>query len=494
MDGLPESEKAIGSRWVLSYKSNKDENITKTKTRLVAKGFMQREGMNYLQTSAPTPAGASVKTMLVVANEIGFKTYHLDVKQAFTKTQLDCKVVMKLPGGCGELSGKYVDLKKGLYGLKQSGLLWNDLLVDKLVSVHGMEQCMTDPCEFRLIREDKLVLIVAVHVDDMAVTGTRVDVSRLLVELNKDFETNDLGELSFFTRCTITQNAEKGLTSISQKTFIETLARRFDVTTTSPCPASPCANLGARVEGESGGTWPYKEAVGRLIWLVVMSRPDITNAVRAVSRHSNSPAEKHWKAVLQMIRYLLGTKDLSLTFEWGSGLEISVFADANYAEKADDRRPVSGVAVTVGKSSVSWFSSTQKTVTLSTADTEYVALGDGAKEALFVKGVLSFIIPSISENCIKVFVDNDGAISLAEKPLSSARTKHIDVRSHFIRELTRSKTISVEYVPTKKQRVDILTRPLTGAIFKEHRDSLMNLHGRISDSVYLCDSSSKFHE
>ena len=298
LDGLPEGEKAIGSRWVLSYKSNKNGNITKTKARLVAKRFMQREGVNYLQTSAPTPAGVSVKTMLVVANEMGFKTYHLDVKQAFTKAKLDCKIVMKLPGGCGELFGKYVDLEKGLYGLKQSGLLWNDLLVDKLVYVHGMEQCMTGPCVFRLIQEGKLVPILAVHVDDMAVADTRVEVNKLLVTLNKDFEMNDLGELSFFTGCTITQDTEKGLTSISQKTFIETFARRFDVTATSPYFASPCANSGARVEGESGGTWPYKEAVGGLVWLVVMSRPDITNAVRAVSRHSNSPAGKHWKAML----------------------------------------------------------------------------------------------------------------------------------------------------------------------------------------------------
>ena len=317
LDGLPEGEKTIGSRWVLSYKSNKNGNITKTKSRLVAKGFMQREGVNYLQTSEPTPAGALVKTMLVVANEMGFKTYHLDVKQAFTKTKLDYKIAMKLPGGCGELSGKYVDLEKALYGLNQSGLLCNDLLVNKLVSVHGMEQCMTDPCVFRLIREGKLVLILAVHV-----AGTRVEVNKLLVTLNKDFETNDLGELSFFTGCTITQDTEKSLTSISQKTFSETLARRFDVTTTSPYPASPCANLVAKIEGESGGTWPYKEAVGGLMWLVVMSRPDITNAVRAVSRHSNSPAERHWKVVLQILRYLSRTKDLSLTFEWGSGLEI----------------------------------------------------------------------------------------------------------------------------------------------------------------------------
>ena len=94
-----------------------------------------------------------------------------------------------------------------------------------------------------------------------------------------------------------------------------------------------------------------------------------------------------------------------------------------------------------------------------------------------MKGVLPLLIPSISDNCIKVFIDNDGAISLANNSLRSARTKHIDVRFHFIRELTRSKTISVEYVPTKEQRADILTKALTGTIFKEHRDFLMYLHG-----------------
>ena len=94
-----------------------------------------------------------------------------------------------------------------------------------------------------------------------------------------------------------------------------------------------------------------------------------------------------------------------------------------------------------------------------------------------MKGILSFIIPYISKNYIKVFVDNDGAFSLANNPLSSARTKHIDVRFHFLRELTRSKTISVEYDPSKEQRADILTKAVTGAIFKEHKDFLMNLHG-----------------
>ena len=193
------------------------------------------------------------------------------------------------------------------------------------------------------------------------------------------------------------------------------------------------------------------------MWLVVMSRPDIANAMRAVARHSHDPTARHWKTVLMITEYLVGTKDLGLTFERGSGLNLSVFADANYAEKADDRRSVSGVAVTLGNSVVSWVSSTQKIVTLSTTEAEYVALGDGVKEPWFAKSVLSFIVPSLSENCIDVFVDHEGAIALADNPLSSARTNHIDVRFHFIRELVRSKTISVKYVPTKEQHADILT-------------------------------------
>ena len=111
-----------------------------------------------------------------------------------------------------------------MYGLKQSGLLWNDLLVEKLVTVHGMEQCVTDPCVFRLIREGKVVLILTVHVDNMAVAGTGIEVDKLLVTLNTDFTTNDVGELSFFTGCSIIQDTENGVLKLNQKTFIETLA------------------------------------------------------------------------------------------------------------------------------------------------------------------------------------------------------------------------------------------------------------------------------
>ena len=138
---------------------------------------------------------------------------------------------MKLPG-CGELSGKYMELKKALYGLKQSGALWNNLLVVKLVN-HGMEQCKADPCVYRKIVNGVVVLVLAVHVDDMAVAGPRDEVDKPLVTLNEDFTTVDLGGLTFFTGCAVIQDTKNGVTKINQKTFIETFARRFDVTTTA---------------------------------------------------------------------------------------------------------------------------------------------------------------------------------------------------------------------------------------------------------------------
>ena len=153
-----------------------------------------------------------------------------------------------------------------------------------------------------------------------------------------------------------------------------------------------------------------------------------------------------------------------------------MYTDAKYAEKADDKRSVSGVAVTVGNSTVGWSSSTQKIVTLSTTDAEYVVLGDGVKEGLFVEAVLSFIVPSRSEKSIKVLVDKEVANNQAANAHSSVRTKRIDGCFHINQELVRTGRIAVEHIPTKEQRAVILTKVLVGAIFKEHRNFLLNLH------------------
>ena len=190
-----------------------------------------------------------------------------------------------------------------------------------------------------------------------------------------------------------------------------------------------------------------------------MTRPDITKAVREVARYAHEPIGRLWRAITKILSSLNGTKSLGITYVRGSDLSIDVYADADYADKDNSRRSVSGVAVTLGGTVVSHVSKTQRVVSLSTSEAEYIAPGEGVNEALFERTVLSFTAPETSGVSIKVLKDNQGAKALIENPLSSARSKHIDLRFHFIRDLFRTGKISVVYVKSAEQHVDVLTKP-----------------------------------
>ena len=218
-----------------------------------------------------------------------------------------------------------------------------------------------------------------------------------------------------------------------------------------------------------------RESIGSLMWLSTMTRPDITNAVRAVARYAHEPTERLWQAITKIMSYLNGTKSLGITYVRGSGLNLNVYTDADCANKENDKRSVSGIAVTLGGTVVSHASKTQRVVSLSASEAECIAAGDGVKEALFVRAVLSFIAPETCGASIKVLEDNQGAKALIENPLSSARSKYIDVRFHFIRELFKARKISVAYVASAEQHADILTKALSRTNFRYHRKNLMNL-------------------
>ena len=181
--------------------------------------------------------------------------------------------------------------------------------------------------------------------------------------------------------------------------------KRFDVQSISDIPAFSGADLGPKQGNESGEDWPVREAVGSLMWLSAMTRPDITNAVRAVKRYAHEPTERLWPAITKILSYLNGTKSLGITYVRGSGLSFNVYADADYVNKENDRRSVSGIAVTSGGTVVSHASKMQRVVSLSTSEAEYIAARNSVKEALFVRAVLSFIAPETCGASIKVLED-----------------------------------------------------------------------------------------
>ena len=432
VDRVPKGRKPVRSKWCFGYKTDNKGKIMKLKARLVARGFTQIGDIDYTHSSSPCPSSVPVRLILAVANEKGLPLRHFDVAQAYICASLDEEVYMKLPAGCGEQSKKTAKLERAIYGLKQSGRQWGHLCTDTLIA-DGFERSKSDSCIFRKVVDGVVVMIVGVYVDDLLIGGSEKDCESLLASLNKKFPTDDLGECTWYDGCGIERDVKLGTIKLSQEAYDESLMKRFGVQSISGIPASPGTDPRPKQDNEPGGDWPVREAIGSLVWLSTMTRPDITNAVRAVARYAHEPTERLRQAITKILSYLNGTKSLGITYVRGSGLSLNVYADADYANKENDRRSVLGIAVTLGGTVVSHASKTQRVVSLSTSEAEYIAAGDGVKEALFVRAVLSFITPETCGASIKVLEDNQATKVLIENPLSSARSKLIDVRFHFIR-------------------------------------------------------------
>ena len=199
------------------------------------------------------------------------------------------------------------------------------------------------------------------------------------------------------------------------------------------------------------------------MWLTISTRLNIFNAVRSVARYCSTPKAIHWKAALGILAYINGTSGVGITYQRGTVASISlgVLADADYDSKTTDRRSVPVRAIMCGGTCVCWFSRTQKCVTLSTSEAEYVALVDAVKELLFLRQVWRFMLPGKGMPCFPIFEDNQGAVQLSQSPVSNSNSKHVDVRRHFLRELVRQGDISVSNVPSGYQHADILTKALS---------------------------------
>ena len=446
----------------------------KAKARLVARGFSQRPGVDFNETFAPTPAAPCIRLMAAIACELQLDLCHFDVQQAFVQAELKEVVLMRMPKGCGALSGKVVRLNRSLYGLKQASRSWHKHLVTRLKSL-GFEQNLADACVFRLIEAGSVSVIAVVHVDDIFAVGRKERCDRFCEDLGNLVPINNLGELRWYAGCHYSRDRVAGLLTISQKSFTEKTVKQFGVTAGRNTPLSTDVFLEEFDEDEPDGVWPFRELVGSLMWLSNQTRPDISNAVRSVARYAHAPKLKHWKAARGILEYLNASSSYGVTFQRGSGLEMVVYADAAYAPKETKRKSVSGGAVMCGGAAIQWISRTQKCTTLSSSEAEYVAMAEGFKEALFLRSVWRFLLPNFGDPCIQVFEDNNGAIQMGVNPITNSNSKHIDVRHHFLRELVESGEFQISHVKSELQHADFLTKPLSKDAFRFHRNFVMNM-------------------
>lgn len=245
------------------------------------------------------------------------------------------------------------------------------------------------------------------------------------------------------------------------------------------------ADLNVKMEKNDGASQPadqkiYQSLVGSLLYAAMATRPDIAQAVAAVSKFNSNPSEAHLTAAKRILRYLKGTANFGLKYQRSGKMEFIGYSDADWAGDKDDRHSTTGNVFMMAGSSVNWLSKKQSVVALSTAEAEYIALSTATQEAVWLRRLLEELGVH-KEKPTVIMEDNQGAIAIAQNPVNHSRTKHIDIRHHYVREAIQDGIITLEYCSTKEMVADLLTKPLPKVQFQKLRE-LMGVHEREAGS------------
>lgn len=472
----PKNQTIVDSRWVFKVKTDANDNIQRYKARLVAKGFTQKEGIDYKETFSPVVRFESLRAVLAIAANEKLLLKQFDVKTAFLNGILEETVYMRQPQGFSDGTQKVCKLLGSLYGLKQSSRCWNQRFTTFLKK-HNLEPTKADPCIF-VSKNPNERLILGIYVDD-GIVAAKTDelINNLLEDLQREFEiTHDDGGMFLGLQI---ERLSNGSFFLHQSSYAMKIIQRFHMEDANAVtiPADPHDELNTEaheIEQMKITQAPYREAIGSLMYLVNGTRPDLAFAVNRASRYMEKPYKIHWNAVKRIIKYLKGTIGFGLLFESCPDARLKVFSDSDHAGDSSTRRSTTGYLISIGNSAIIWNSQLQKAVTISTAEAEYIAASESVRDIVWIKRL-------ISEVCFgkqiktTLHMDNQAAIQMIKNPVFHKRTKHVDVRYHYIRERYEQKDFDLVYISTDQQVADIFTKPLLRKRFEYHRKKICHI-------------------
>lgn len=462
----PSDKNIIDNKWVFKIKHKSDGNVERYKARLVARGFSQTKGVDYNEVFSPVAKFPSLRFILSWAAKESFIIRQFDVKTAFLHGDLKEEIYMVQPEGYDDGTEKVCKLKKSIYGLKQASRCWNEKFVECLRSM-SFKQSTADKCIFA--NEDRTMMI-CLYVDDGLVIGKKEDdVQKFLEQLRTIFEIK-FHQADMFLGIEIKQEAD-GSILLRSSNYIQKILLKFNMLECKVV-STPISNQVDHSSSDSADVeFPYKEAVGSLLYLSITTRPDISYAVGIVSRYTDKPLKGHVEMVKRIFRYLKGTTNYGLKYGKLDEEVLRVYSDADYAGDMLTRRSTSGYLISLGSSCICWGSERQRLVALSTTESEYIAATIAVKEMLWIQ---QLIMDITGKNIYTmVCMDNQSAIRLIKNPEFHKRTKHIDVRYHFIREKYEDQLFDLEFVSTDEQVADIFTKGLLRGRFELLRSLIM---------------------
>lgn len=469
-----DQENIVDSKWVFKTKYKSDGSIERRKARLVAKGFQQTAGIDYEETFSPVVKASTVRVILSIAVHLNWEVRQLDINNAFLNGYLKETVFMHQPEGFVDPTkpNHICKLSKAIYGLKQAPRAWFDSLKTALLN-WGFQNTKSDPSLFLLKGKDHITFLL-IYVDDIIVTGSSNNFLQAFIkQLNDVFSLKDLGRLHYFLGIEVQRDAS-GM-YLKQSKYIGDLLKKFKMENASPCPTPMITGRHFTVEGEKlKDPTVFRQAIGGLQYLT-HTRPDIAFSVNKLSQYMSSPTTDHWQGIKRILRYLQGTINYCMHIKPSTDLDITGFSDADWATSIDDRKSMAGQCVFLGETLISWSSRKQKVVSRSSTESEYRALADLAAEIAWIRSLLFELKLPLPRKPI-LWCDNLSAKALASNPVLHARSKHIEIDVHYIRDQVLQNKVVVAYVPTTDQIADCLTKPLSHTRFSQLRDKLGVIH------------------
>lgn len=490
-DELPKGANVLPCKEVFKIKLDEHGAVVEHKARFTPKGFRQKQGVDFFETFARTGQYKTLRVALSLVAKWDHELAQFDVPTAFLNAVVDEDIYMELPEGY-EQPGMICKLQKSLYGLKQAPRNWDKLVHTFITKDMGFKATVSDPSlYFKRSRSGRLMMIYR-FVDDMQGSHHADDSAEFqqCVKLLQDrFRIKQMQTATWMLGMRITRDRKARTITLDQELYTSKALEKFGL---QQCRiVSTPEAIGATSDAQPELDKPtdrqrYMEITGTLMYAAISTRPDISHAVHYLASNMQSPTQRHMQAAERVLRYLSGTKDVGLVFGSRNGdvvgdsrgrkaqvqVDVCAFADADWANDRGDRRSITGWVAKLNGDPVSWSSKKQRVVALSTCEAELYAESAAIQEVLWLRGLMEEL-GLHTQTGSTVYGDNQSAIAVSENGVKGERTKHVDVKYHFVTETVERGAIKLRWVPTAQQQADIFTKALAAPAFHHFRKQLM---------------------
>ncbi|CAI7756078.1 unnamed protein product [Closterium sp. NIES-53] len=466
--GVARNKAVLTGKWVFCVKTKADGTIDKFKTRWVVRGFDQEHGRDFIETFALVSRHTSLRILLAIAAMKKKKLRQIDVASAFLYAPVDAEIFVELPDGSHGEPNQVCQLPKSLYGIKQAPRLWQQYLHARFTRI-GFRQLPHDQGMYRLTKGVGYILLI-VYVDDLLYIGSTDNVTTWFEgELQKD--------LALTVSSTVTQylglniQEEENAIHLNAAKYADTIAKRFSLTPTTistPYRYTAGSHKEDSAPLKATGIRDYQRKLGCLLFAAVTCRPDLSYSASQLATYLKRPEVEHMTELDRALHYLVSTPTIGLTYYKNRTTtpKLIGYVDADHAGDPNNRRSRTGYIYRLEPIGlISWQSSTQELIALSSAEAEYIALCLATKEGLYLRELLEEAklaqIPSFS-----LFCDNQSAIRIANKNGFANRTKHIGLRYFFVKDEIEKGRLELSYCPTSEMAADYLTKKLGKQMFE----------------------------